>query len=466
MNDTLSLNTRAILLLTAPLMVGRSSMRPAGPAAALLSLGEYKRLARRLRELSRQPADLLAADGEALWAGCADTVEPERLRQLLGRGFLLGQAVERWQARSIWVVSRADAAYPARLKARLKEDCPPILYGCGNRSLLDREGLAVVGSRNADDALLAYARGVGALAAAAGVALVSGGARGIDGAATDGALATGGAAVSVLAEGLEPRAMRRENRNAIAEGRLLLLSPYDPNVAFNVGNAMQRNKLIYALSDAALVVCSDADRGGTWAGAQEQLDKLRLTPVYVRATGARSEGLEALCAKGAQPWPEPADTAGLMALLRQPTVMPPREQTLSLLDAATMQAPAPVAEKKASATPKGATAGKTHPGAELPDAQPPAMQPPTSRMPDGLPPGPQGGGHDVSPISPADELQALIRQLAPRLLAVPKKEDEIAAELGVATIQARAWLTWLVAEGLAEKGGRPVKYRLASTGRP
>lgn len=345
MNDTLSLNTRAILLLTAPLLVGSGSMGYGGPAAEALHLGEYKRLARRLRELSRQPADLLAAGGEALCADCADIVEPERLRRLLGRGFLLGQAVERWQARSIRVVSRADAAYPARLKARLKENSPPILYGCGNLSLLEREGLAVVGSRNADDALRDYAAGVGGLAAAAGVVLVSGGARGIDEAATGGALAAGGTAVSVLGEGLEPRALRRENRNAIAEGRLLLLSPYDPNAAFNAGNAMQRNKLMYALSDAALVVCCDAGRGGTWAGAQEQLDTLRLVPVYVRATGTRRDGLEALRAKGAHPWPESVDPAGLAVLLRHPVAAPPRVQALSLLDAAALKPPETTTEK-------------------------------------------------------------------------------------------------------------------------
>lgn len=429
MNDTLSLNTRAILLLTAPLVVGRSSTGRGGSAAELLSLGEYKRLARRLRELSRQPADLLAAEGDALYADCADIVEPERMRRLLGRGFLLGQAVERWQARAIWVVSRADGAYPARLKARLKEDCPPVLYGCGDRSLLEREGLAVVGSRNADDALLEYAASVGRLAAGAGVALVSGGARGIDGAATDGALAGGGTAVSVLAEGLEPRALRRENRNAIAHGRLLLLSPYDPNAAFNVGNAMQRNKLVYALSDAALVVCSDAGKGGTWAGAQEQLDRLRLAPVYVRATGSRREGLEALRAKGAHPWPEPASSDGLVALLRHPVAAPARVQSLSLLD---------VADSKPAPDGRGSGDG-------VPEAVP------------------AGDGHAASPMPPADELYALVRRMVRQILRTPKKEDEIAAELGVAAVQARAWLERLMAEGLVEKGGRPVKYRLAHT---
>jgi hypothetical protein len=41
---------------------------------------------------------------------------------------------------------------------------------------------------------------------------------------------------------------------------------------------MQRNKLIYALADAALVVTSDFQKGGTWAGAIEQLERLAFIP--------------------------------------------------------------------------------------------------------------------------------------------------------------------------------------------
>jgi predicted Rossmann fold nucleotide-binding protein DprA/Smf involved in DNA uptake len=46
---------------------------------------------------------------------------------------------------------------------------------------------------------------------------------------------------------------------------------------------MQRNKLIYSLADAALVVGSGLNKGGTWAGAVEQLDKLRLLPFMYAA---------------------------------------------------------------------------------------------------------------------------------------------------------------------------------------
>jgi DNA processing protein len=78
---------------------------------------------------------------------------------------------------------------------------------------------------------------------------------------------------------------------------------------------MQRNKLIYALADAALVVNSDYDKGGTWAGAVEQLEKLHLVPVYVRTDGDTGPGLEGLLRKGALPWPNPASSEALVEAL-------------------------------------------------------------------------------------------------------------------------------------------------------
>jgi len=310
MAEALSRNTQAILMLTAPMIAGRS-----GPARdPLLTPGEYKRLARRLRALERTPADFLAADAAGLIAECGSEVEPARLQRLLGRGFLLSQALERWQTRAIWVVSRADAGYPRRLKTRLREGAPPILYGCGDPGLLGRGGLAVVGSRKVDDALIEFTASVGALAARAGRPIVSGGARGVDQAAMGGSLQAGGLACGVLADKLERACMNRENRNLILEGRLTLASPFDPAVSFNVGHAMQRNKLIYALADAALIANSDYEKGGTWAGATEQLTKWRFVPVYVRATGKRSKGLDALREMGATPWPNPNDAEAFNAV--------------------------------------------------------------------------------------------------------------------------------------------------------
>lgn len=300
MSLSLSPNTQAILLLTAPLIAGRNQA-----PADFLTPGEYRGLAQFLREKQRQPADLLESDGAALIGERQSLVDRDRLERLLGRGFLLSQAVERWQARAIWVVSRADAKYPRRLKVRLREDAPPVLYGCGDLSLLETGGLAVVGSRHVEDELIAYAEGIGGLAARARRTLVSGGARGVDQAAMRGALEAGGRAVGVLADSLERAALNREHRDPLMAGNLVLVSPYDPAAGFNVGHAMQRNKAVYALADAALVISSDYQRGGTWAGAVEQLEKMRLVPVYVRSHGQIGNGLEALRQRGALPWPDP-----------------------------------------------------------------------------------------------------------------------------------------------------------------
>jgi predicted Rossmann fold nucleotide-binding protein DprA/Smf involved in DNA uptake len=234
-------------------------------------------------------------------------IDASRLRGLLGRGFLLSQVIERWQARAIWVVSRADSEYPRRLKARLREDAPAVIYGCGDMGLLETGGLAVVGSRHVDEALVDYTLSIGQLAARAGRTVVSGGAKGIDQAAMRGALEAGGKVCGVLTDSLERTTMNREHRNLLLDGQLVLISPYDPGAGFNVGNAMRRNKLIYALADSSLVVSSDLNKGGTWTGAVEQLDNLKFVPVFVRSTGEASVGLDALRKKGALPWPNPQD---------------------------------------------------------------------------------------------------------------------------------------------------------------
>jgi DNA processing protein len=302
MNQALSPNTQAILLLTAPLMGGRG----AAPSE-LLKLGEYNRLARHLREMKRQPADFLSPDVGDLLQACQSVIDESRLRRLLGRGFVLDQIFGRWQAQGIWVLSRADADYPRRFKARLREDAPAVIYGCGDVKLLDSCGLAVVGSRHMDDALIDDTMTVARLAAKAGKTLISGGAKGIDQIAMGAALRAGGRVSAVLADSLAKTAQSREYRDPLRDGQRVLISPYDPNATFNASLATQRNKQIYALADTALVVSASFKKGGTWAGAVEQLDKLNFVPVYVRSTGAPSAGLDALCAKGAVPWPDPQD---------------------------------------------------------------------------------------------------------------------------------------------------------------
>ena len=411
MTAELSSNAQAILLLTAPLIAGRSK-----PSVDPLTAGEYRRFARRLRELQREPADLLDPGARTLMKECRFDSDPERIERLLGRGFLLSQAVERWHTRAIWVVSRADAAYPQRLKKRLGEDAPPILYGCGDATLLDGGGLAVVGSRNVDDTLVEYTEEVGRLSAVARRAVISGGARGIDQAAMRGALEAGGNVVGILADGLERAAVRREHREALMDGRLVLVCPYDPATRFHVWNAMQRNKLIYASADAALVVNSDYKKGGTWTGAIEQIEKFKFVPIYIRADEDVGKGLDELRKRGAKPWPNPQTAGDLEAILEPPRLTEyglPEQRTLS-------------------------SAIRDDPGPFGSDRQAEALG--TAPTPD---------SHVAAHSAPADELFAKVKDLLDRMDG-PQMDNGVAGELQVTKKQAEVWLKRFADEKLRE----------------
>jgi DNA processing protein len=91
MNNDISLNTQAILLLTAPLIVGRRQR-----SEELLTPAEYNRLARILNDNRREPADLLGPEASDLFKSLQNAADSGRLGRLLARGFLLGQALERW----------------------------------------------------------------------------------------------------------------------------------------------------------------------------------------------------------------------------------------------------------------------------------------------------------------------------------------------------------------------------------
>src|SRR5437867_13017272 len=115
----LTTNTQAILLLTAPLIVGRRDQ-----SVELLTFAEYNKLARLLHEMGVEPADLLGPKAAEILEKCKHVAGVSRLQGLLARGFLLSQAVEKWSARAIWVVSRVDPEYPKRITSRLKEEAP------------------------------------------------------------------------------------------------------------------------------------------------------------------------------------------------------------------------------------------------------------------------------------------------------------------------------------------------------
>ncbi|HEX2863402.1 MAG TPA: DNA-processing protein DprA, partial [Deinococcales bacterium] len=361
-------------------------------------------------------------------------LDAARLAALLGRGFQLSQALERWSSAALWVLTRADVAYPRRLKAHLREDAPPVLYGCGDQALLEAGGLAVVGSRDASEADLDFTAEVGDLAARAGVSIVSGGAKGVDQAAMSASLEAGGTAVGVLADRLERAALSAVNRLALREGRLALVSPFDPQSGFAVWRAMGRNKHIYALSDAALVVASARGKGGTWEGATEELKRANHVRVFARPDSS-SPGMLGLLGRGAISWPQPGRTDELKDLLAVASEAPRAEaaEREGLFDQPERPAePEPVPQDE--------------PVEALSGDRPLEVEP----SPD------QNAGRESAAAEPAPDVQllALVTNLILRLATSPVTESSVADALDVSKAQAHSWLRRLAKQGLLDQPGK------------
>jgi predicted Rossmann fold nucleotide-binding protein DprA/Smf involved in DNA uptake len=280
---------------------------PDDPKAKPLSAREWNRLEERLLARSGNADTLPGSSADKIKSTLqTDDAEAARLAWLLDRGGVMEEELARLDELSIWVLTRFDESYPPRFTERLKSSAPLILYGAGDARLLNRRGLAVVGSRNIDQRGFALTEFIGNACAESKLVVYSGGARGVDKTAMGAALTAGGSAAGLLADSLEKGVRAADARTAIEEGHLVLATPYSPHASFNVGMAMARNKLIYALSDFGLVIASDAEKGGTWAGAEEVL-KAGWVPVFVVEGPNVPDGNRLLIKRGAIPFPDSFD---------------------------------------------------------------------------------------------------------------------------------------------------------------
>ena len=303
-NHLISEDTQATLLLCGNLG-GHSSVRPLTPA-------QYRGVVEALVGLQKRPSDLLADDSlinrvcELQPANPRTTpATPDGLRELLRRGVSLSVALDKWFARGIKVVGRADALYPQRLRTHLGGSSPAIVYYAGNESLLAGGGMALVGSRDLSTGAAEMIRKVVRDCVEQGMPIVSGGARGADQTAMQEGFSCGGKVIGALPCELMKACLEPANRDALAAGQVLLFSTYDPEMRpVRYGEvAMARNKLIYAMADACFVAQSQIGKSsGTWSGAVEELAREKRRKVYVYMPASPSPGCVDLLGRGALRW--------------------------------------------------------------------------------------------------------------------------------------------------------------------
>jgi DNA processing protein len=221
-------------------------------------------------------------------------------------------------------LSCSDARFPPRLKAIF--DPPRSLYlrGSGEPGLLGRRAVGVVGARSCSPYGAQVARMLGRELAAAGLVVVSGLARGIDGEAHRGALESGGPTVGVLGCGIDrdyPAANASLSRRMEDGG--LVVSEYEAGVEPAPWRFPARNRIIAGLCEAVVVV-EARERSGALITADFALEEGReVFAVPGEITSALSVGSNALLRLGATPLTGSGDVLEALGIERAEAVADP-----------------------------------------------------------------------------------------------------------------------------------------------
>lgn len=263
-----------------------------------LSTAEFRRFEAVARESRyRGIGRLLDLDisGLMIYLGLSEE-EAYRTFTLLHRGVQLSYALEGFSGEGIEAVTQYDAEYPERLRLKLGASAPVAFYRCGNAELLNRPAIAIVGvsgvrtTPQARAAIETLVRG----AVARGYGIITGGEPGVSRMAANLVRELGGSLVDILGGGMREHLKDEGIALLVSGGNGLVLSLEHPDAMFTVSHAIARNRLLFALSDAAFIFNTDGRRGEL-----EALQNRTCDWIYAWED---SEGNRPLIARGAVPF--------------------------------------------------------------------------------------------------------------------------------------------------------------------
>ncbi len=250
------------------------------PERKPLTVAQFRKLARRVRESEKAPGDreLELSDLTALGYAAEDG---RRILRLLDEEALLARYLAKADRYGCVPLTRLTPGYPRRILEALGDDAPGCIWARGDLSLLERPGIALVGSRELRPENRRFAREAGAQAARQGLTLISGNARGADRTAQDAALAAGGGVISIVADLLTDH---------VPGKGILYLSEEGYDLEFSSQRALSRNRCIHALGLSAIAAQCSMQTGGTWDGSVKNL-RFGWSPLYIFDDGSKSADL-------------------------------------------------------------------------------------------------------------------------------------------------------------------------------
>ena len=231
------------------------------PTRPVLTTAQFRMLADRVSHAAVPPDDRELRISDLVSLGYGRDMAGRILR-LLAEEDLLRHYLSRGKRLDCVSVTRVTESYPLILRQRLGLDSPGTLWAKGDLSLLNTPAIALVGSRELQPENHAFAEAVGRHAAAQGLTLISGNARGADRAAQSGCLESGGNVICIVADELWKHP---------CEKNVLYLSEEDYDSPFTAQRALSRNRCIHALGRMVFVAQSGLKKGGTWDGTARNL---------------------------------------------------------------------------------------------------------------------------------------------------------------------------------------------------
>lgn len=183
-----------------------------------------------------------------------------------------------------------DKCFPEGLKKLNTGIIPAVLFYKGNYGLLQNKCVGFTGSRKVSDSGIRITDSSARQLSSAGIAVISGYAKGVDITAHKAALQSGGSTIFVIVEGILKNRVKGEVKELLNDKNHLFISQFLPNLEWSASNAMKRNNTIIGLSDVMILIESGMDGGTFNAGEQSLKNKKPLFVVEYGISKPTAEG--------------------------------------------------------------------------------------------------------------------------------------------------------------------------------
>ena len=268
-----------------------------------LEIQEYNTLEQWLLQNGYRPGNLIQQScAEA--AAQATGLGSDRLTALLGRSITLGFYLEEWQRKDYWIIGRRDVHYPKRVRQILQESAPPVLFGMGDRQLLDQSATAVIGPDQVMESSNQHAREIAELCFRHDRTIIAAGKQTLSSAVVESGLHSGGSVIWVIQGPVFGESLRKLFRRAKAAGKFLMLSGRSPADKRPLPQEPEVGRIAVALCDSVMYVDGTELSGDRYCMEEAVYSVLEQRNCFVRSFGQATAAAERLTHGGANPWIE------------------------------------------------------------------------------------------------------------------------------------------------------------------